>query len=99
MAVPALIQAGIMATAIRSLTGELPEVSMNPEGYAELTFTAEQARNIRQYIEDRLKESGGEMAVRINANPIIIPMMIRRVAPYMLGAFALGFLISYFMKK
>ena len=90
-----MAQASVIAEAINTLSGVTPTIKYYPD-HAELTFSAKDAKNIRQQLKARLKAAPG--SVRIDTRPIITPLALEMLAPYAIAALAGAFLIGRALK-
>lgn len=81
---------GIIAAA-RLITGEQPIVE-DFGTYTQITFTPSQQIKLRDQLEKML--SGKPGAVRVDARPIVYPVVIKRLIPLLVIAFALGFIVK-----
>ena len=80
-----------LAFAIKTATGENPIVTDYPE-YSELSFDPEQVKRLRAKLRSALSAAPGD--VRMDLSPVVIPVVLEKVAPLaiagLVGAYLLG---------
>jgi hypothetical protein len=85
------LQATSIIAAARLITGESPMVTAYPT-YTEISFTPSQQIKLRDALEKMLSGSPGP--VRVNAGSVVYPVVLKRLIPLLVIAFALGFIIK-----
>jgi hypothetical protein len=85
------LQVSTIVAIVRMLTNEPPIVT-NFGDYTEISFTPAQQVSLRGLITQAMagKASG---AVRVNLSPVILPPVLKRLIPLLLGVFALGYIV------
>lgn len=80
-----------LSLAIKAATGETPIISDYTD-YSELSFDPEQVKRLRQKLHAALSAAPGD--VRIDLAPVIVPVVLKKIAPLaiagMLGIYLLG---------
>lgn len=85
------LQAASLITAVKIVTGENPIVTKYPT-YTEISFTPSQQIKLRDQLDAMLSSGGGSL--RVTAGPVVYPVMLKRLIPLLIIAFALGFIIK-----
>jgi len=86
-----VFQAEAISAAIQTATGQRPTIIYR-ENTAQILFTKEAAAKIQQFIEMQLKKQSN---VKIEAAPIIFPLVIKKLGPIVAGAALALFFIGY----
>jgi hypothetical protein len=81
-----------IALAIQTATGKTPVVRYYPDNHAEIFFNAADVKFLQAYTE-KLLSAKAKTDIRLNAMPVLIPSLLKRAAPYLIGLIALGYLL------
>lgn len=77
---------------LSQILGSNPIVTYKDE-YAEISFTPEQKTILQRYINRKLTDTSGKKSdIQINFEPVIYPILIKKVLPYAIGLIAIGFI-------
>ncbi len=85
-----------LATAVQLLTGSRPRVDNNGDHYL-ITPTAEQATALRKILAAWWDSAPG--TVRVNVKPVLVPFVLQKALPYIIGAAVLGGVAFIMLKK
>lgn len=88
-----IIKSQGLSLAIKAATGESPSVFDYPE-YAELSFNPEQVKRLRQKLRSALSAAPGD--VRIDMAPVVVPVVLEKVAPLAIAGLLAAYLLGRF---
>ena len=87
----------LLSQIVERITGEKPLIEKT-ETYSHFRFSPGQQIKLRAFLKAQLKpQPPGD--IRIDAAPVVLPVLVEQAAPYILGVAALGFLIGRLSKK
>jgi hypothetical protein len=89
------IKAQAIAQAIGKATGMTPDVIDNGD-YSSITFTREQVKFFQNYLNNQIKrvKSIPPGSIRIDAAPVVLPVVLKQAAPYVLGSLLVAYLLG-----
>lgn len=82
-----------VAALIRAVTGE-DAIIQDMGTYQKISFSPSQQVRIRDYIERQISAKRQPSDILVDVNPILLPIAIKRLAPFLIASLALGFLIG-----
>lgn len=82
-----------IAFAIKTATGENPIVSDYPD-YSELAFDPEQVKRLREKLRGALSAAPGD--VRVDLAPVVVPVVLEKVAPLAIAGLLAAYLLGRF---
>jgi hypothetical protein len=86
-------KAEAVASLIQSLTGEPPIIS-DMGSYQKISFSPSQQVKIRDYIERQISAKRQPTDILIDVNPVLVPLAVKKLAPFLVASLALGFLLG-----
>jgi hypothetical protein len=92
------LQAEGISTAIKIATGKDPVVKFYPDGHAEIFFDSKDVKFLQDYI-DKIMSAKPSTDVRVHALPIILPALLKKAAPLIIGLFVAGYLTRMVTSK
>lgn len=82
-----------ISAVIRAVTGDDPIIE-DHGSYQKIAFTPSQQIKIRAYIERQLDKKPAPSDIRIDTDPIVLPIAIKKIAPFLIAALAVGFFVG-----
>lgn len=86
------LQAEGIALAIKTATGKAPLVQYYSDGHVEIYFKEADIKFLREYLETALSKKPSA-DIRLNALPILLPVVLKRVYPLIIGLVLAGYLL------
>jgi hypothetical protein len=88
-------KAEMISEGIKALIGERPKVTYYAD-HARISFPPKAQVKARAYLEKQIraagKATGGD--IRIDAMPVVLPVVAKQAAPYLIGAMVAGYLLG-----
>lgn len=85
------LQLTSLVIAVKAITRESPVVTKY-DTYTQVSFSPAQQIKLRDALEKMLSSSPG--SVRVDAGPVVYPVVLKRLIPLLIIAFALGFILK-----
>lgn len=85
----ALSRAGMIAAALRGITGIEARVVGKPQ-YAAIQWGPSEAAALRGWVERQTSKAPGD--IRVEYMPALTPLMVRKAIPWVIGVLAVGYL-------
>jgi len=98
LSVKTQVKAESIAIALSQIVGSKPIITYYSD-HAEINFTPEQRIKLRSYLDMKLKSTGEDNDLKINFEPVLIPILFKKVAPYIIGLIAIGYITGKTSKK
>jgi hypothetical protein len=90
------LQAEGIALAIDTFAQQKPLVAYQPDGTADVYFTQEQIAPLQAKLAELIAKKG---TVNIHAAPIVVPVLLKKLWPVILGIAGAGFLVAVLTMK
>jgi hypothetical protein len=82
-----------IALALEKIAGGLP-LTQYTDTQGIISFTPEQAENIRNYIRSKSKATGQPPDVKINFLPVVLPLVLETAVPIVGGLLLAGYILG-----
>jgi hypothetical protein len=92
------IQANVLAESIAQVVGEKPSV-VNTLDMTYLRFSPEQQKKVRVWVESQLSKKREAGKVKIDFEPVIYPIAIKKVLPFIILLLVIGVIAGRITKK
>lgn len=91
------LKAETLAILLSQIAGSKPKVEYS-ETQAIISFDSSQKEKLKKYLDLQLQDTTGESDVKINFEPVVFPILIKKIWPYVAGLFLIGY-VSGKIKK
>jgi|WetSurMetagenome_2_1015567.scaffolds.fasta_scaffold06083_7 hypothetical protein len=81
-----------IAAALSTILGSSPVTSYS-NGKGKITFTSDQSKKFQTMI-DSVKLKSGATDINIDFLPVVMPVVLKKTVPYILGLVAIGYVLG-----